>query len=106
MFAERRLISAWVRRAHKSGAFGHQVVPWVRRKLGPDISTWRVGADGVLASSFPCVLCRKEILRFGLRLSCPLGGAAMWYGTLDEAGAPVSKLTSQQRKALERKRSK
>ena len=70
---------------------------WVRRKAGPDISTWRY-AEGKLAVAVPCVLCRREIMRFGFRLQCPLGPDEVFYGRLDEADAPISKLTTGQRR--------
>ena len=87
-------------RARKKGLSGQRAVAWVRRKLGPDISTWRINASGAVCCAVPCVLCRREILRFGFRLSCPLGQGRYFCGWLDDAAAPVSKLTSQQRLAI------
>ena len=102
--AERRLIDSWVHRAHKKGLSRQQAVKWVRRKVGPDISTWRVRADGSLGSSVPCTLCRREIIRFGFRLTCAVNASAVFHGRLSDAGAPQSKLTSQQRLAVQSKR--
>jgi hypothetical protein len=103
MHAERRLIKAWEVRAHKKGFSGQRAVAWIRRKLGPDITTWRIGASGDFVSSFPCVLCRRELVRFGFRLSCPIGNGHFFSGRLDDATAPASKLTTQQRLAIQSK---
>lgn len=72
----------------------------MRRKLGPDISTWRVCADGSLGSAVPCVLCRKQLVRYGFRLNCAVGQQLVWRGSLSDGAAPASKLTSQQRLAI------
>lgn len=87
-------------RAKKKGLSGSRAVTWVRRKLGPDISTWRVNASGTICCAVPCVFCRRELLRFGFRLSCPLGQGEFFCGRLDDEAAPASKLTSQQRLAI------
>ena len=73
---------------------------WVRRKLGPGVLVLRQCADGSLGCAAPCVWCHRELLRFDLRVACPLGGGAFFSGRLSEAGAPCPRLTGGQRRML------
>lgn len=79
------------------------IVQWVRRKHGSHITVWRQKADGTLGSAVPCVVCRREIERFGLRVHCTVAAAPpadpWFHGRLDDAAAPRSKPTSGQVRA-------
>lgn len=104
--AERRLIDTWTEKARKKGVPQHSVIPWVRRKFPgrPEIVVWRLTSSGDLACSLPCLLCRKQLIKFGFRVTCHTGtvqGVDVWYsGTLTEVSAPVSTLTTRQRLTL------
>lgn len=101
LYAERRLIQEWVVKARKHGQSGHQVISWVRRKVGPSVCTWRFLANGELGCATPCILCSKELLRFGFKVVCSQGSGQDWYqGHLDSEGAPRSKLTSAQSRQI------
>lgn len=96
-YAERRLLDCWVNKARKKGVQPHAVVAWVRRKIGPDITTWRYTADGSIGCAIPCQQCRRELVRFGLRVTCPLMDHSWFRGFLTDADAPESCPTSGQR---------
>lgn len=98
--AERRLLEAWRRRARQHGVRRHQVVTWIRRKVGANICVWRERVDRSLGCATPCVLCCREMLRYDLRVHCSLqsSGHDAWYtGKLDSTDAPRSKPTLGQR---------
>ena len=80
----------------------HQVVTWVRRKLGADVLVWRFTADGTLAVATPCKLCFRELQRFDLRVHCSLGPGSWFSGRLSEPEAPPVGLTSGQRRKFDR----
>jgi hypothetical protein len=61
---------------------------------------WRCRSDGSLGCATPCLLCRRELLRFDLRVHCPLDNGTWFRGRLDEGGAPPPALTSGQRRQL------
>ena len=60
---------------------------------------WRVRQDGTYGCTVPCILCRQQLVRLDLRVTCPLqdGGPAWYRGKLDVPGAPESRLTQGQR---------
>jgi hypothetical protein len=98
--AERRLLCDWERQARRHGLRSHQIVTWVRRKCGPDLVVWRTLQDGSYGCATPCVLCQREVLRYDFRVHCPLSSQQWYVGRLDDAGAPVSKLTTSQRRTM------
>lgn len=92
--AERRLLSVWIHKAQKHNVKPHNVVAWVRRKAGTEICVWRPIASGSsLGCSFPCFLCRQELLKFGLRVHCVTPDGKVYSGDLTEPDAPASKPT-------------
>lgn len=102
--AERRLLAAAIRDAHRHGVKAHAVVTWVRRKLGGgDMTVWRpvrsAGSEG-FGTSTPCVLCRRMLLAFGVRVHCMTADGHWFHGHLDEPGAPTSLPTSGQLRRL------
>lgn len=104
--AERRLLDTWISKARRHGLQQHQVVTWIRRKAGADITVWRQLANGTLGCATPCVFCSKELQRFDLKVHCVVqrdGCAEMsWFsGRLNEDGAPCSKMTSGQKMQLQ-----
>ena len=58
--------------------------------------------DGSLGCATPCVLCRRALIAFDLRVSCPPGASGGgWYcGRLCSPDAPAPTLTSGQRRLL------
>jgi hypothetical protein len=75
--AERRLLAMWVADARRHGTPPHAIIRWVRRKAGGHIMVWRYQADGTLACATPCLLCSRELCRFGLQVHCSLGPAPL-----------------------------
>ena len=98
----RRLLESWVKDARRHGVEKHQIVTWVRRKLGGDVLVWRFTADGCLAVAIPCTLCSRELQRFDIRVHCSLGPDSWFSGRLNEAQAPPVGLTSGQRRRFDR----
>lgn len=94
---ERRLLESWVVKARRRGMGQHQIVTWVRRKVGAHVTVFRTLADGTLACAAPCLLCQRELLRFDLRVHCSLAPAQWWSGRLTDETAPPGKLTTRQR---------
>ena len=102
-----RLLPAYLEAARRKGVPPHSAVAWVRRKLGGGVLVFRRRADGSLGCAAPCVLCRRELLRFDLRVACSLGDGggdggdgAFFSGRLSDTDAPVPRLTSGQRRML------
>lgn len=104
LHAERRLLAFWVDLARKHGVKQHQTVSWVRRKAGSQLCIWRYTCDGALGCSVPCVLCKPQLQKFGLRVTCVLASGAVFSGHLHEDSAPVSKPTLSQRINLFKKK--
>eukprot|EP01025_Chloroclados_australasicus_P039940 TRINITY_DN4159_c0_g2_i1.p2 TRINITY_DN4159_c0_g2~~TRINITY_DN4159_c0_g2_i1.p2 ORF type:complete len:169 (+),score=20.46 TRINITY_DN4159_c0_g2_i1:121-627(+) len=98
--AERNLLDIWLYKAIKSGVPPHKRVAWVRRKLRGDIVVWRRTGDGQLGCSVPCVFCQKVLKKFDFRVLCMDRDGNWWKGRLDEDDAPVSTLTSAQKRWL------
>ena len=99
--AERRLIAEKIREARKHGVAPDGTVHWIRRKYGKDISVWRIIFDNnekkyEYGCSIPCVLCRRELIRFDFNVHVTTGTEQWFHGYLTNDDAPVSKLTSGQ----------
>ena len=86
--------------ARKHGVRSHQVVNWVRRKIGGDICIWRNRSDHSLGCAVPCLLCQRELLRFDLRVHCSQASGEWFSGRMSDPAAPQSFLTLAQRKQL------
>lgn len=89
----------WEDAARKHGVPQHRVVTWVRRKLGPDLSLVRWTAHGVGCAA-PCVFCTRVLIKYDLRVHCPLGDGGWYSGRMDEPCAPAPVLTSGQRRSM------
>ncbi len=103
--AERRLLSCWISDARKHGLRSHQIVTWVRRKVGGDITVWRYQKNGVLGCAMPCVFCARELRRFDMRVHCSQGGGDWFSGHLDQPqgagrGPPEARPTAGQIRSL------
>ena len=98
--AERRLLNLWIRQARVHGVKPHQIVNWVRRKLGPDICVYRQLCDGTLGCATPCLLCQKELLRFDMRVHVSQTPTLWFSGRLSDLDAPLSQLTGMQRRSF------
>jgi hypothetical protein len=86
----------WVERARRQGLRNHQVVTWVRRKVGPNITVWRQHKDGSLACATPCLFCCRELARFDLKVHCSQGAGEWFIGKLEEPTAPEVRPTAGQ----------
>lgn len=98
--AERNLLNAWVLKANRQNVPRHQVVHWVRRKAGAELTIWRQLADGTLGASVPCCWCKAFLEVFDLRVRCVVSKGEWFEGRLTEQGAPAVKLTSGQRRMV------
>eukprot|EP00878_Enallax_costatus_P005062 GHUV01005322.1.p1 GENE.GHUV01005322.1~~GHUV01005322.1.p1 ORF type:complete len:144 (+),score=33.03 GHUV01005322.1:159-590(+) len=98
--AERNLLNSWVARAHKQNVPRHQVVRWVRRKAGAQLTVWRQLADGSLGVSVPCVVCRNALQLFDIRVTCMVAPGQWFSGYVTDEDAPAAKLTSAQERML------
>jgi cytidine deaminase len=88
--AERNVLARWIGRAVRHGVRPHRVVAWVRRKSGGDVVIWR----GPGRCSVPCILCRRVLEKFDMRVTCTLPDGRAFAGRLWDV--PPSKLTSRQ----------
>lgn len=98
--AERNLLSSWVIKAQKQNVPRHQVICWVRRKAGGQLTVWRQLADGTLGVSVPCIVCRNVLAAFDLRVKCMVAPGEWFRGYLTDKDAPQAKLTSAQERMM------
>jgi len=96
MCAERRQLCRTLDEARKRGVRPSNVTAWIHRKNKGVMTVLRSRADGTFGCSVPCVYCRREMLRYNLRVQCFTSDGDLFCGPLDDAGAPRSKLTSGQ----------
>lgn len=96
--AERRLINHYIREAQKHSVAPYKIASWIHRKTGGTLTIYRNRADGSHGCSIPCIFCKREILKLGLRVQCCLHDGQWFVGYLDDDNAPCSKLTSGQRR--------
>lgn len=85
-------------KAYKHNVPRHQVVHWVRRKAGSNLTVWRQLANGNLGCSVPCVLCKGALSVFDLRVTCLVKSGEWFRGKLTDQDAPAAKMTSGQRR--------
>ena len=95
--AERRVVAACVADAVRHGVPSHRQVHWIRRKYGGALSVYRERHDGSPGCSVPCVLCRRELLRFRVPVLCFASDGTWFRGHLDHPDAPESKPTAGQK---------
>lgn len=89
------------RKAKKKGVPSHKVIPWIRKQVRTLI-IHRVRKDGKITCSVPCTWCRKEINKYGLRVSCIKADGSVFKGYMTDSNAPESKLTSGQMRKFNR----
>jgi hypothetical protein len=102
--AERNVLGAARQAAARHGVHReHKIGEWVRRKYGGDLTVWRVRADGSMGCCVPCPLCRKQLVRFDLRVHMIVtdlfhghSESEWFHGRMTDHGAPKSKPTSGQ----------
>mmetsp|Transcript_4045 Transcript_4045/g.7781 ORF Transcript_4045/g.7781 Transcript_4045/m.7781 type:complete len:99 (+) Transcript_4045:111-407(+) len=94
------MINAQVQHARKKGVHSSRLVPYVRKQLGAHLNVVRLDSEANPQCSVPCVLCRKQIITFGLRVRCITKTGEVFCGFLDDDEAPRSKLTSGQRRRI------
>lgn len=92
--AERNVLGKWIARAGRNGVPHHRVIAWVRRKSGGDVAITR----GPGRCSVPCILCRRVLEKFDMRVTCILEDGRCFAGHLQDA--PPSKLTSRQTREM------
>lgn len=94
--AERRLLSKTLQQAEKNGVPYAKRAAWLHRKNKGTITVTRCRADGSLGCSVPCPLCRRELMRYHIRVKCVKNDGEWFDGYFDEPDAPASKKTSGQ----------
>lgn len=92
-----KLLDRCTRRACKDGVPDLKVADWLRRKDMGHMTVLRWKADGTLGCSVPCILCRRELLRYDIRFRCVLPDGSWYDGPMDAPDAPVCKMTSMQK---------
>lgn len=98
MIIERRLLYSWERIARRHGVPSRSIIHWVRRKMGNQISIWRQTEGKNNACTYPCVLCKETLLRYDIKVFCYTPEGKIFSGKLNERNAPLSVLTSSQRR--------
>ncbi len=94
--AERRMIRQLLHTFRKKGSPLCDFSRWIHRKYGV-LVVWRPRKDGVMGVSIPCVLCRKEIERFGIQWMAFTGDK--WVSSTDP-DVPKSTPTHKQKRWL------
>ena len=104
-----RLLNDWVVQAKKHDVWLHNIVCWVRHKIGSHISVWRWRSDGSLGCAMPCTvtlshtfhitvsywdgsvctLCSCAILKFHLKVHCSQANSNWFTGRLTDHHAPT-----------------
>jgi hypothetical protein len=101
MCAERRLLTTCVNTALRKGIPSHCVASWIHRKTrGGTICITRTRADGSLGCSVPCIACRRELVRYNIKVQCVKEDGTWFRGYMTDEGAPDSKPTSGQKRNL------
>jgi len=95
--AERNFMKILDRKCIKKGIPPRQSGEWINRKYG-ELVIYRMRGDGVLGSSYPCVLCRQAIERRGLKWTA-YDGTKWLHSTLTD-DLPQSILTSRQKNII------
>ena len=95
--AERNFIKHLDRMCIRKGISPYQGGKWLNRKYG-ELVIYRMRGDGVLGSSYPCVLCRQAIERRGLKWIA-YDGTQWLHSTLTD-DLPDSILTSRQKNLI------
>lgn len=90
-------MAACVKDASRHGVPSHRVPHWIHRKYKGALTVCRYRHDGTPGCSVPCVLCRRELIRFRIPVACHTPDGALFRGHLDDVDAPVSKPTMGQR---------
>lgn len=96
--AERRLISLLEHEAKTEGCRGKKIGQYIRKKSNGIIKIWRYTSDGQFGTSFPCLLCRKSIIHYQLKVLCTMAPNVWFEGPLTEETKNISKLTTGQSK--------
>jgi hypothetical protein len=86
-------IKAATRAARKKGVPNYKLKEWIKRKV-ECIHVVRMTKDGSIGCSTPCLLCRKLIISFDLRVVCTTGRSVQ--GQDDGQRSTCFKLTSGQ----------
>ena len=94
------MIDAFVRQARKKGVKEHRLIHFVRREVGTHINVLRFDSEANPQCSVPCVLCRTQLIKFGISVRCITPSGECFSGALDDETAPKSKLTSGQRRRM------
>jgi hypothetical protein len=92
--AERIVLEKWKRLAIQKGIPRHAVISWIRRKSGGYLVVQRFLSDNTAGCSVPCVLCRREIEKYDMLVSCTARSGEPFEGKT----LPASELTCSQRR--------
>jgi len=94
--AERNLLQEQIKCANKHCVKPCKFGEWIRRKFGCHMTVWRTRGDGSFGCSTPCVLCRKELLRYNIYIHVMTVDNEWYHGRIAGADAPPSKPTNSQ----------
>jgi hypothetical protein len=90
--AERKHIEKLIHVARIKGVPRHSVTKWIKRKEG-ELRIERFHKNGDLATSLPCVLCKRALDKYSIKWTAFHSG--IWVNSEDEE-LPESKPTSRQ----------
>lgn len=95
--AERNFMKILDRKCIRKGVPPYQTGKWINRKYG-ELIIYHMRGDGILGSSFPCILCRQAIERRGLKWTAYDG--KQWLHSTHSDELPPSRLTSRQKNVI------
>ena len=95
--AERLLINKYERIAIVNGVQKHKIIPWVRRKMKGKIVIWRELRTGERSCSFPCVMCRKVLEKYDMKIQCTLWDGTEYMDRMTECCIASAFTTSQKK---------
>lgn len=89
------MLSNYLRLACVKGIPRHKRIAWVKKQIR-EMHLEREKKDGSVGSSFPCVFCKKQLVRFDIKVHCVDREGDMFHGKMDTDLCPESTLTSGQ----------
>ena len=100
--AERRLLYKCLEEARRHDVPSHNLVHWLHRKNKGVLTIMRWRTDGSWGCSVPCILCRRELIRYGFPVRCFTSDGHWFDGYMDDPDAPSSKPTKGQARMISR----
>mmetsp|Transcript_2112 Transcript_2112/g.4831 ORF Transcript_2112/g.4831 Transcript_2112/m.4831 type:complete len:103 (-) Transcript_2112:23-331(-) len=94
------MIEEKIRIGRKKGIPKHRLIQYVRGQMDGSINILRFDSTANPQCSVPCVFCRKVLIKFDISVRCIGPSGESFCGNLQDDAAPVSKLTSGQKRRM------